>query len=238
MMAHLIEDKAPEGRMDGLEKFLEFFIGPRQPEFGCEASELKLVRMPSVLERFFLFAGRWPGHNPKTPYSNRFCMQDTLCSIRTNDTAPTLEVMDQLLIFVFENQGVWVAATEQSGIDPPVWISEDCSHRNPTRRWNRLDNPLSHFLVSFVMQEVLFGSRILSLAVGALPTFSKAGLTIEPIWLNGEYTWGIVRPSYFLVADCILVRHASQASDGEDWYGCTSVEGQNILMSLELPIET
>ncbi len=236
-MAYLIEDADTRSRMDGLEAFLDFFIGPRQPEFGCDVSDVKHVEMPSVLERFFRFAGRWPGHNPATPYANCFCMQDTLCAIRKNVYAPTLEVMDELLIFVFENQGVWVAATEQSGVDPPVWISENCSHREPIRQWNRLDNPLSHFLVSFVLQEVMFGCRIVSVATNALQSFTKAGLTVEPLWVNGEYAWGIDRPSYSLVAGCIVVRSAPNEGDGDDWYGCTSIEGQDILMSLALPLE-
>ena len=53
------------------------------------------------------------GHDSRTPYANRFCMQDTLCAIVKNKYAPALQLMDNLLVFVWENQGAWVAATER-----------------------------------------------------------------------------------------------------------------------------
>ena len=39
-----------------------------------------------------------------------------------------LQRLDNRLVFVWENQGVWVAATERKGDDPPVCITEECSH--------------------------------------------------------------------------------------------------------------
>ena len=48
-----------------------------------------------------------------------------------------------------------------------MWLTEDCSHRETREIWRQLENPLSHFLVSFVLQEVLFGSEIVAAARGA-----------------------------------------------------------------------
>ena len=48
----------------------------------------------------------------------------------------------------------------------------------------------------------------------------KAGLPVEPVWIRGEYTWGIDRLSYFLVGEQFLVRQATIEADGDDWYGC------------------
>lgn len=217
--------------MSGLESFLERCLGPRKPEFGASEEDVQSVKMPAPLQRFFRFAGRWPGHNPETPYANRFCMQDKLCRLRSKGYALGFEVMDDRLIFVWENQGVWVAATERSGEDPPVWISEDSSHREPRREWRELENPLSHFLVSFVLQEILFGSEMVHCAPDVLAKFENAGAKIEPVWLDGEYAWefcslaGRARPSYFLAADGILIRRAPEEADGEDWYGCNTADG-------------
>lgn len=237
-MLPLIQDTNADDRMGGLEAFLQRFLEPRRSEFGCDEADVQLVKMPLPLHRFFRFAGRWPGHNPAAPYANRFCMQDTLCAIRQNSYAPALEIMDDRLVFVYENQGVWVAATEQCGDDPPVWISEDCSHREPVRKWQRLENPLSHFLVSFALQEVIFGSRILCTGTGTLDIFKESQIPIEPVWMNGEYAWGFDRPSYFLVGDSILVRQALDEGDGDDWYGCSTSKGEDILVAVGLPVET
>jgi hypothetical protein len=232
-----IPDDSTESRMAGLERFLERYLGPRRPEFGESDNELRSIEMPAPLSRFFRFAGRWPGQNPQSPNVNRFCMQDTLCSIRSQGRARPLETMDDRLNFVYENQGVWIASTERAGADPPVWISEGCSHREPHRIWRRLENPLSHFLVSFVLQEILFGSQRLAVAPEALARFEEAGVSIEPVWLRGEYAWGIDRPSFFLAGDHFLVRHAPAEADGDDWYGYSDEAGENILKSLGLPTE-
>ena len=236
-MKALIPDTNAADRLDALEQFIERLLGQRLPEFGATEAELQSVQLPDPLRRFFRFAGRWPGHNPETPFANRFCMQDTLCAIKENGYAPTFEILDSRVVFVWENQGVWVAATEESGADPPVWISEDCSHRESCRKWKRLDKPLSHFLVSFALQELMFGSETLGVATNTLSTFQDAGVATTPVWLEGEYVWDDARPSYFLASDCILIRVAPDQADGDDWYGCSTAEGKAVLLSLSLPVE-
>jgi hypothetical protein len=236
-MEPLIPDTTPDARMAGLERFLERYFGSRRPEFGASEEEVRSVQMPAPLQRFFRFAGRWPGHNPETPFVNRFCMQDELCGIVGNRYAPALRVMGGRLVFVWENQGVWVAATESAGVDPPVWITEVCSHREPQQVWRQLENPLSHFLVSFVLQEMMFGSELLAVAPGALEIFQAGGLSTEPVWIRGEYAQDIDRPSYFLVGDRFLLRRAPDEANGDDWYGCKDAAGGSVLTSLGLPTE-
>lgn len=166
---------------------------------------------------------------------NRFCMQDNLCAITKNQWAPVLETMDGRLVFVRENQDVWVAATEHAGDDPPIWVTEQCSHRNEQPVWRQLEKPLSHFLVSFVLQEVLFGSEFLSTFPNALEMFEQAELSVEPLWVRGEYACDIDRPSYFLVGERLLVRRAPKEANGEDWYACNGEMGARMLQSLGLP---
>jgi hypothetical protein len=236
-MDPFIPDTTAHARLDGLERFLEVYLGRRLPEYGESEDRIRSVTMPEPLRRFMRFAGRWPGRSLRSPFVNRFCVQDSLCSITANEWAPVFEVLDNLLVFVVENQGVWVAATEQSGSDPPVWVSEECSHREPLQVWHRLEKPLSHFLVSFVLQEVMFGSEIVAIAPKALEAFGNAGLAIEPIWVDGEYAWDHARPSYFLAGGKILVRHAPDDASGDDWYGCMDGASDTLLKSLGLPTE-
>jgi hypothetical protein len=162
-------------------------------------------------------------------------MQDTLAGVVAKDYAPALQLMDGLLLFVWENQGVWVAATEPAGVDPPVWVTEECSHREARRVWRRLEQRLSHFLVSFVLQEVMFGSELLAVAPGAFETFEKAGLPVEPVWIRGEYAWDGYRPSYFVAGERFLVRREPDEADRDDWYGCQDPTGASVLTSLGLP---
>ena len=236
-MEPLIPDSTTDARMAGLEDFLQRYLGPRRAEFGASAEEVRSIAMPEPLQRFFRFAGRWPGHDPVTPFANRFCIQDSLCGIVEKEYAPALRMMDGLLVFVWENQGVWVVATEPAGDDPPVWITEKCSHRDTRQVWRRLEKPLSHFLVSFVLQEIMFGSELLAVAPGALAKLESAGLSVEPVWIRGEYTWDIDRPSYFLVGERFLLRRAPDEADGDDWYGCNDAMGAGVLTSLGLPTE-
>jgi hypothetical protein len=236
-MSLLIPDTTADARLEALEQFLVRHLGPRRPEYGASESELQLCEMPGPLRRFFRFAGRWPGHEPLTPFANRFCMQDTLCALRPNSYAPTLRMMDDLLVFVWENQGVWVAATKSTGDDPPVWVTEDCSHREPKRKWRELEKPFSHFLVSFALQEVMFGSKILAAAPDVIERFRAAAIEVEPVWLDGEYIWGIDRPSFFLADGRILIRHAPNETDGDAFYGCDAPQGEQLLKSLGLPTE-
>ena len=236
-MEVLIRDSTTDARMSGLEHFLQRYLGQRRPEFGASADELRAFEMPVPLQRFFSFAGRWPAHNPQTPFVNRFCMQDMLGAIAENQWVPMLQSMDDRLVFVWENQSVWVAATECAGDDPPVWITEECSHRKAQRVWRKLEKPLSHFLVSFVLQELVFGSELLAVAPGALEKFESAGLLVEPVWIRGEYACDIDRPSYFLVGERILVRRAPDEADGDDWYGCKDETGAGVLRSLGLPTQ-
>lgn len=234
-MEPLISDLTTNSRLDGLERFIERYLGPSHPDFGATDADLDSIQMPAPLRRFFGFAGKWPGQDPKTPYENRFCRQDTFCAIHAKAYAPAFELMDNRLIFVCENQGVWVAATEPFGADPPVWISEDSSHWGDNRKWRRLEKSLSHFLVSFVLQELMFSSTFLSTASGLSEKFEKAGLTVEPVWISGEYAWDFARPSYYLVGGLILLRKCIDQADGDDWYACEDAGGKELLQSFDLP---
>ena len=83
----------------------------------------------------------------------------------------------------------------------------------------------------------MFGCQILNVGIGTLTIFAESKIPIEPVWMNGEYAWDFDRPSYFLVGNSIIVREAPNEGDGDDWYGCTSREGEDILLSVGLPTE-
>jgi hypothetical protein len=192
--------------------------------------------MPAPLQRLLSFAGRWPGRSylSRSPLANRFSAQDQLCTPRAVEDVQPLQFLGDRLVFVWENQCAWIAATERDGADAPVWISENYYRGGQEVSWRQLKMPLSHFLVSFVLQELVLGSEIVALADGALERFAEAGVKIESVWPNGEYTHPF-RPSYFLAAGRFLIRRAPEHGDGSDWYGCNSAAGEEELKSLGLP---
>ena len=229
-----IPNTSADARLTGLELFLERWLGPRRAEYGEPPERLAKMELPDPLRRFYAFAGRWPPASP--PYSaNCFCVQDRFLPL---DPHPWGNVYRSgpYLVFVAENQGVWHVATLPSGEDPSVWISEDCSHRTSSPTWRRLENPLSHFLVTFVLQEIVFSSRLVACCEDALSAFASAGCVIEPIWLNGEFAWPDVRHSYFLVDRRILLnRPTGNIALDDQWYGSNDPAAVEFVERLGLP---
>ena len=169
-------------RMDQLERFIEFWVGPRKLEFGEPEDALARIGLPGPLARLYRFAGRWKpdgwSKDPRFP-PHMFCAQDEL--IELAKLAPTTEGR---LPFISENQNVWTCATDLLQDDPPVWIRENYeSHPE----WNLSCNSLSKFLISFCLQELLFGSRFTLGGELELETIKPLLDRAEPIWLNGPY---------------------------------------------------
>jgi hypothetical protein len=229
-----IPDTTANARLTGLERFLEFWLGPRRPEYGEPAENLAKIELPGSLHRFYAFAGRWPP--AFLPYcGNRFDVQDRFLPL---DQGPWGNVYRSgpYLVFVAENQGVWEVATCAQGDDPPVWVSEDCSHCGPSPIWRPLENPLSHFLVTFVLQETLLGSEFRACHEDALSVFAGAGCQCEPVWLNGEYSYPGVHHSYFLVDRRILLRRdTGDIALDDHWYGFNEPAVAEFVEGLNLP---
>lgn len=233
-MTHQIPDTTADARMTGLERFLKFWLGPHRPEYGEPAEKLANMELPGSLRRFYVFAGGWPPASP--PYCmSRFHVQDRFLPL---DPEPWGSVYRSgpYLVFIAENQGVWQVATLPGGYDPAVWVSEDCSHRTSSPRWRPLDNPLSHFLVTFVLQELMFGSEFLACHENALSILANEGRQIEPIWLNGEFACPEVRHSYFLVDQTILLRRdTGDLALDDHWYGFNDPATAKLVEALNLP---
>ena len=229
-----IPDTTADERLSGLERFMEFWFGPRLPEYGEPAENLVKLALPGSLRRFYSFANRWPP--AFLPYSeSRFHRQDRFLPLAHG---PWGNIYRSGCYFVFaaENQGVWEAATLTNGDGPGVWVSEDCSHRTPNPKWRPLDNPLSHFLVSFVLQETMFGSNFLACNEGALSVFSIAGCEVEPVWLDGEYAHLGVCHSYFLIDRRILLRRdTGDIALDDQWYAYNDSRVAGFIDRLGLP---
>src|SRR5262245_29040317 len=101
--------------MAELERFLEFWYGPRQPAFGHPDAVRSSKSVPEPLRRLHAFGGRWP--HPKHDYipsiisGPSHLMEWALLEPRTDGKLP----------FMGEYQGDWQILTSAVGDDPPVW---------------------------------------------------------------------------------------------------------------------
>jgi hypothetical protein len=170
--------------MTELERFIVFWLGPRLPEYGEPESALERALLPYPLRSLYEFAGQWPPVEPlRKDQPNAFCVQDYLLPVsrlRRSD--------DGKVIFLVENQSCWTCATLSEGSDPPVWAEGDLSF--PTRdagEWHLICNSLSRFLVSFCLQELLFGSLIGTDSNDAERLFSWQHENLIPLWIDGPF---------------------------------------------------
>jgi hypothetical protein len=183
----LLEATTPAARMDALCEFIAFWLGERQPAYGETAESLAERSLPMPLKRLYEFAGRWP-HWDREGSSNYvvpvFSHQDNLAALdRLKYEA------DGKVVFLHENQDVWDCRTLANGDDPPVWCHGD--HMDESENWFRGEklvcNSLSHFLVTFVLQELSLGARFKICDEGLSLRFTAERGSAVPVWTGGCY---------------------------------------------------
>jgi hypothetical protein len=176
----------PGRRMDELARFLSFWLGDPGPDYGDSPVDLGARALPEPLRRLYAVAGRWPMADK---YGNRhigrlFSAQDALRPLSRLETSD-----DGKLIFIDENQGVWTVATLPEGNDPPVWV-EDSLEGYGTGRWGKVAESLSEFLVTFCLQELVFGSPWFRWDKRLSALFDSGELgPAAPILANGPYVY-------------------------------------------------
>lgn len=200
----LMEATTPAARMDALCEFIAFWLGERQPDYGESAESLAKHPLPMPLKRLYEFAGRWP-HWDRQGSSNYvvpiFSHQDNLAALGTLKYEA-----DGKVVFLHENQDVWDCRTLASGGDPPVWCFGD--HMDEGENWFRGEklacNSLSHFLITFVLQELTLGARFILLHDEGLSTrFGAERKSAVPVWTGGRYVHESIQ-NYYLWRDVLV----------------------------------
>lgn len=180
---------------DSLESLVDKWIGYRRPWYGVESEKLDRVELPQPLRWLYSFAGYWPSNNW---HEHLFGTQNGIvpfeCLSKTAD--------GEKLIFGSENQGCWIVSTLPVGDDPPVWVSFD------DEPWTLLTESLMEFLVTFCIQEIIYGSFRLGSGENLIKQFRDSGKQVTPIWLSGPFvSWGDDPRElidFYLVDNCIL----------------------------------
>ncbi|MFN3153353.1 hypothetical protein [Bremerella sp.] len=176
-------------RMDALCEFIEFWLGTRQEEYSESMYDVESISLPMPLQRLYSFAGRWPGFDKRLeqPFVvGAFACQDSLRPLSQLKLSDTGRV-----IFLDENQGCWVCSTLTEGDDPPVWCDGDFYlDDEPQQDEQMVCESLSRFLVTFVLQEILLGSRVCLVDDGLSEQFEADKDQATIVWENGPYVYG------------------------------------------------
>src|SRR5436190_21159790 len=216
--------RSPASLMDELEKFIVFWLGPRRPEYGEPESALETFPLPYPLRRLYAFAGRWPPLHKRLEEPNVFSVQDSLRSF-----SDLYETERAELVFLDENQGVWWCTTLPDGNDPPVWVEGDLGPSGAVER-KLVAESLSRFLVTFCLQELLFGSKLVIIDEYLGRLFESAGQSAVSLWSNGPYVYSGHNDNYYdfyLFNDTVLVYRCGDSI----FFGANSEAGIEFLIS-------
>jgi hypothetical protein len=150
-MFRLQAARSPRTRLAELERFLEFWYGPRRPEYGEPESRLDKIALPSPLWRFYAFAGRWPSPEPLYR-GDTFFEGHGAHHLRPLDGLKVLP--RRRLNFFMEYQGDFDGLTPSTGDDPPVWIQGVWGESG--RGTARVSASLSRFLVTHCLMATVY----------------------------------------------------------------------------------
>ncbi|CAM4270183.1 hypothetical protein [Saccharibacillus endophyticus] len=222
-----------EQTMERLKAFICKWAGPAKPEYGIRRESVP-TDLPAALRDFYTFAGNWP--NPSyeaSAYSAGF--RPKLFEAQDIWLEPEkLKRESGRISFLLENQGSWSCEVNANQDDSPVYS-------DAARLWDeRLEESevvcpsLTHFLTTFCLQELVFGSRYFGKLEGALdPDVFRAKL--HPLWLDGYYVFKEPSHSFYLCGDNLLIMDYYS----DVWYGCLEESALSLILdpSMVKPIE-
>jgi len=171
--------------------------------------------IPPPLRAIYEFAGNYPIPNaeqwrrPNWIYG-LFGPQDQLLPV------DQLKVIDGRIRFIHENQGVWYCETLTNHEDPPVY-SDSLAHGHGDDKFREVCSLLSHFLTTFCLQEVFFGSQnlfCLDSEVAAPEDLVTENLI--DIWINGVYAYNEPTHSFYLCGHGLFIMDTG----GSFWLAC------------------
>lgn len=235
-VAAYIENKkmqliSTENTIEDLVKFVHFYVRENKEKY-----KIPFDRIPDYLPRelkvIYHEFGNFPSHRqpaaamPTLPLndddtSQLFHNQDSLVYFQH------LKEEGNRVVFAWENQGVWEVETETYNDDPPVYSDAHLNWSDEIdERKIKICERLSHFLATFCLHELVFGSKNLYSIVDDYnrDDFDRLMEKSKSVWLDGIYVWRDNRLSFYLTEDDILML----VSDGKlSWVG-SNEEHDNI----------
>ncbi len=228
-MFRFLTKRSARTRMDELERFLEFWYGPRRPGYGEPERRLRERPLPYPLRRFYAFAGRWPAPAP----SRR---GETFYEGHSGHHLQPLDGVKQLplgrLNFFMAYQGDWDGRTLAKGDDPPVWIKGVWG--DGQRGTAPVSGSLSKFLLTHCLMATLYEDRNSPCSAWGSPLVGNAHLVewfhrsrpdAVRIWSADHRPCQFYVGSFFLLHGSILVHEVG----GSYRFGAILPEGLRLL---------
>jgi hypothetical protein len=171
--------------------------------------------VPAPLRELYSFAGNYPVHfskqwqHPDWVYG-LFGPQDQLLPI------DQLKLTGSRIRFMHENQGVWWCETDANALDPPVYSDATAyEHGNPEGTMIEVCPSLSHFLTTYCLQEITFGSkRLLSIDSEIKSPRDAVTAAVNDIWIKGRYVYEQPTHSFYIVDDVLMIMNTC----GSYWF--------------------
>lgn len=206
--------KDDENGMENLKLFIEKWEGKALPEYGMLDEEVPRF-LPKPLRDLYLFSGKWPHPRKKDvgysdPYGDQkiFDNQDFLVEVES------LEKKNGRVTFLFENQGNWTCEIEANNDNSPVYSDAAEVWDENASGHEIVCESLSNFLITYCLQELVFGSRY----VGTIEDKLKMEQILknsEPLWLEGFYVNKEPDHSFYIYNHKLLIMDY-----GGLWYAC------------------
>lgn len=193
-------------RNDPIPALLEFtvrWVPDLSPEHRIEPSLIPKF-IPPPLRAIYEVTGNWP-----VPYTEQwrkpnwihglFGPQDQLLPMHK------LEPKDGRFTFLQENQYVWTCETLIDAEDPPVY-SDAMAYETGTEEMQEVCGSLSHFLTTYCLQELVFGSRHL-FCVDSKPTAPEelVKTNLQSLWEQGVYVRKEPSHSFYICDERVIV---------------------------------
>ncbi|MEO1353640.1 MAG: hypothetical protein AAFW84_33625 [Cyanobacteria bacterium J06635_15] len=181
--------------------------------------------IPSPLREIYKFAGNYPVLNTQQLRSPNwdcglFGPQDKLLAV------DQLEITGNRFRFIHENQNVWLCETLINQEDPPVY-SNSLAYEFGDDKFREVCSSLSHFLTTFCLQEVFFGSRHLFCIDSDISTPKDlVNDILTDVWINGVYAYGKPTHSFYLCHQGLFIMEAHNSF----WVACND-DGYTSLLS-------
>jgi hypothetical protein len=215
--------------IENLKFFIEKWAGDALLEYGLSEDEVPNY-LPNPLREVYLFAGNWvqqrendnknfmQGKQPRI-----FQEQDCLLGIEN------LKRKNGRITFLIENQGTWTCEVDENNDESPVYCDSLEVYDSYLEGHQIICKSLSHFLVTFCLQELVMGSKY----VGIIEAESEEELVksdLQALWLNGFYVFKEPTHSFYICDNRLLIMKVY----GEFWCACNEENALSLLKNREL----